>query len=238
MSVARIVPTLDAEQQLIAEGANYVIGLDEVGRGSLAGPVMVGAAVVDAASSSRLSVPYGLADSKMLTPAAREGMVESLKAWSCVWATGVASNQEIDQWGIMYALGLAGLRALEAVEQSLQLRANSLSEGGQPIQISAILDGSYDYITPASCMVEAPNLPLMPRVMTHVKADATCAIVSCASVIAKVARDSLMVELSQKNPQYAPYDWEHNKGYASAKHRQAIAELGVTPYHRKSWHLS
>ena len=113
MSVS-IVPTLDMERAIAASGYDVIVGFDEVGRGSLAGPVMVGAAAIrtcDLAGPSPLQVPDGVADSKMLTEHHREAIFEELKSWCASWAVGSASNTEIDDWGISYALGVAALRA-------------------------------------------------------------------------------------------------------------------------------
>ncbi len=101
MSVS-IVPTLDMERAIAASGYDVIVGFDEVGRGSLAGPVMVGAAAIrtcDLAGSSPLQVPDGVADSKMLTEHRREAIFEELKSWCASWAVGSASNTEIDDWG-------------------------------------------------------------------------------------------------------------------------------------------
>ena len=106
MSVS-VVPTLDMERAIAASGYDVIVGFDEVGRGSLAGPVMVGAAAIrtcDLAGSSPLAVPDGVADSKMLTEHRREAIFEELKSWCASWAVGSASNTEIDDWGISYAL--------------------------------------------------------------------------------------------------------------------------------------
>ena len=98
MSVS-VVPTLDMERAIAASGYDVIVGFDEVGRGSLAGPVMVGAAAIrtcDLAGSSPLQVPDGVADSKMLTEHRREAIFEELKSWCASWAVGSASNTEID----------------------------------------------------------------------------------------------------------------------------------------------
>ena len=211
MSVS-IVPTLDMERAIAASGYDVIVGFDEVGRGSLAGPVMVGAAAIrtcDLSGPSPLAVPDGVADSKMLTEHRREAIFEELKSWCASWAVGSASNTEIDDWGISYALGVAALRAL---------------------------DGPNDYITKALNTFDAPDVPVPAEVSTKVKGDRYCATVATAAVIAKVTRDRLMVELGVQ-PQYEPYEWAHNKGYGSAAHRDAIAEFGPSDLHRLSWHL-
>lgn len=131
-----ITPTLDLERSLAAQGYDLITGFDEVGRGALAGPVMVGCAAIRArdlepldgddavelSGRTYLGVPDGVADSKMLTEHRREAIFDELRAWCAAYAVGQASNTEIDEWGITYALGVAALRALSQVERELGLR--------------------------------------------------------------------------------------------------------------------
>lgn len=227
------VPTLELERRLANEGYGLIAGFDEVGRGALAGPAMVGVALIRARDllDGRVAVPAGVADSKLLTERRREAIFEELKAWCASWAVGSASNEEIDAWGIGHALGVAALRALDQAERALPgTETNGASVG-------AILDGPYDYITRAVDTFDAPDLRVTPHVVTQVKGDRSCATVATAAVIAKVTRDRLMTGLAQAHPEWSAYAWASNKGYGSAAHRAAIAELGPTPLHRVSWHL-
>lgn len=274
-----ITPTLDLERSLAAQGYDLIAGFDEVGRGALAGPVMVGCAAiwardlepldgddaVELSGRTYLGVPDGVADSKMLTEHRREAIFDELRDWCAAYAVGQASNTEIDEWGITYALGVAALRALSQVERELGLRlggestikkaAGEIVEGrpggsvGESIgncegsvralpKVAGILDGPSDYITKALNTFDAPDVPIPADITTKVKGDQHCATVATAAVIAKVTRDRLMVDLAQSNPRYAAYEWAHNKGYGSAAHRTAIAEHGPTPLHRVSWHLT
>lgn len=205
--MARPVPTLDTERDLFANGARIVAGMDEVGRGAIAGPVMIGVVAVDA---SVTTVPEGLADSKLMTAKRREAMVPTVQQWAIAYATGSATAAEVDKFGIMAAMSLAGSRALTAL-------------GVKPDII--ILDGNTSFLR------EEDN---GPRVVTQVKADQNCACVSAASVIAKVERDALMTELHEQFPHYG---WNGNKGYGAAIHTDAIKTHGVTDLHRKSWNL-
>jgi len=205
--VARPEPTLDVEREFFAGGARIVAGVDEVGRGAIAGPVTIGVVAIDASVGD---IPAGLRDSKLMTPKRREAMVPLAKEWGLAWATGSATAQEIDKIGIMSALGLAASRAL----QKLGVTPDVL-----------ILDGN------SSFLVEEDN---GPRVVTRVKADQDCACVSAASVIAKVERDALMTELHQQFPHYG---WDGNKGYGAKVHTDAIKTHGLTDLHRKSWNL-
>ena len=204
-------PTLDYETELHSAGARYVIGCDEVGRGAIAGPVGVGVAVVDAANGAH---PVGLRDSKMLSEKRRELLAPLAAEWASYSAVGLATADEVDQFGIIAALGIAGKRALTL-----------LHEAGAPILESVILlDGSHDWLS--------PSLAAPLRVQTRVKADRDCASVAAASVIAKVHRDRLMIDADGEHPGYG---WTGNKGYGSAAHYAAIAELGATPMHRHTW---
>lgn len=236
------IPTLDMERGLADQGYDLIVGFDEVGRGALAGPVMVGAAAIRAADLPSLRVPEGVADSKMLTERRREALFEPLREWCAASVVGQASNVEIDEWGITYALGVAALRALNDVERTLGIGAGPVSadDPSTPVtpRIGAILDGPSDYITKALGTFDAPAVPVPAHVVTRVKGDRHCATVAAAAVIAKVTRDRLMVDIARGNARYAPYEWERNKGYGSAAHRRAIAELGPTPLHRVSWHLT
>lgn len=204
-------PTLDFEAQLQANGAQFVIGCDEVGRGAIAGPVAVGLCMVDRTLGA---FPTGLLDSKLLSEKRRQVIAPLAASWALFTAVGLATAPEVDEFGIILALGMAGRRALL-----------SLHEMGASIQDSVILlDGSHDWLTPAL------RSPL--KVTTRVKADRDCASVAAASVVAKVHRDRLMIEADAQRPGYG---WAANKGYGSAAHFAAIADLGSTDFHRRSW---
>ncbi len=232
----RPVPTLELERTLAAQGYDVIVGFDEVGRGSLAGPVMVGAAAIWARDLPTLTVPEGVADSKMLTEHRREAIFHPLRRWCASSAVGQASNTEIDEWGITYALGVAALRALDELER--QLGIGSATQTLQSvIRVGGILDGPNDYITAALGTFDAPDVPVPAHIITKVKGDQHCATVAAAAVIAKVTRDHLMVDIAKGNPAYEPYGWARNKGYGSQVHRDAIAKYGPTPLHRLSWHL-
>lgn len=210
-----IAPKLTLERKLLSE-CDLIISLDEVGRGALAGPVAVGAAVMDA-SGARRRVPEGLRDSKLVTEKRRPDVAARAAAWVQASAVGWASAAEVDEVGIMRALGLAASRAVLGVA----------SQGASVDNALVLLDGNHDYVSAVH--------PVPLRVRPVVKGDRDCASVSAASVIAKVARDSLMVELHEGHPEY---QWNRNKGYASAEHREAIRASGLSPYHRASWAIA
>ena len=210
-----VAPKLTLERRLLGE-CELIISLDEVGRGALAGPVAVGAAVMDAAGARR-RVPEGLRDSKLVTELRRPEVAARAAAWVQASAVGWASAAEIDEVGIMRALGLAASRAVQAVADQGAVLDGAL----------ILLDGNHDYLSKVH--------PAPLRVRPVVKADRDCASVSAASVIAKVARDTHMTELHGTHP---AYQWDRNKGYASTAHRDAIRSVGLSPHHRASWAIA
>jgi ribonuclease HII len=215
-------PRLVVEGELRAAGHLVVAGADEVGRGCLSGPVTVGVVVVDLAAGPP---PRGLRDSKLLTPEERIRLVPRIQRWVVAASVAHASAAEIDRYGIIAALRLAGHRAIAGLPD---------------LPDCVLLDGNHDYLTPpAQLGLEAlvpPDdlLARTPAIRTRVKADLTCASVAAASVLAKTTRDALMVELASSHPEYG---WEINKGYATPFHRAALRTHGATPYHRLSWRL-
>ncbi len=211
-----IPPTLNFERELFAAGATVVAGIDEVGRGALAGPVSVGIALV---LPSVGDVPTGLTDSKLLTATAREELIPRIHDWCFASAVGHAAAAEIDGFGIIAALRMACLRALDALPFAPDM---------------VILDGSHDWLTEADDLFADPKGRATPPVHMRVKADLTCASVSAASVVAKVERDALMRTLDKEFPGYG---FAGHKGYGSKSHRDAIREIGASDAHRRSWKL-
>lgn len=209
-------PTLELEHELFNSGVRYLAGVDEVGRGALAGPVSVGVAIIDV---TKTEVPKGLRDSKQLSKAARERIIESVREWVTDYAVGHATAEEIDELGIMGGLRLAWYRAYAALDI-------------KPDHV--LLDGKHNWIAePESNLFNQSESPDLPVTM-KIKADATCAVVSAGSVLAKVERDQMMVELARQHPQFG---WEGNVGYGSSGHMDAIRTLGPTQFHRRSWNL-
>lgn len=209
-------------EQSLADQFGVVAGVDEVGRGSLAGPVAVGVALT---SPGAADPPAGLADSKALTAKRREALAPAVRQWALDCAVGWAGPDEIDQWGIVAALRLAGLRALDELA------------GRGRVPGAVVLDGSHNWLAMPEDLLGGLGGPDYPPpcpapIRTRVKADASCAVVAAASVIAKVERDRLMAELDDPG-----YEWSRNKGYASAAHIAALGELGPSAHHRRSWKL-
>ncbi len=221
-------PNLRLEKELLRGGTARLAAMDEVGRGALAGPVTVGVVVVTASIGR---VPPGLADSKLLTPAAREALVRPIRRWVTEYAVGHASPAEIDTIGIMAALRLAGRRAL-----------GSLSG---PVD-AVLLDGNHNYLSEPAVLAAACDDPLLfdvlpvaigpvePTVHVRIKADLTCAAVAGASVLAKTERDHLLVQM---HPTHPVYGFAVNKGYGTPEHVAALREYGPSPVHRRSWRL-
>jgi ribonuclease HII len=176
-----------------------ICGVDEAGRGPLAGPVCAAAVVLD---PTRPIV--GLADSKKLPAPERERLALEIKQSSLAWAIAWASVEEIDQINILRASLLAMKRAIE----SLSL-----------VPSEVLVDG-----------IHCPDIVL--PVTAIIKGDATIAAISAASILAKTARDALMVELHAQFPRYG---FDRHKGYPTAAHLQALREHGVTAVHRRSF---
>ncbi len=180
-------------------GALLCCGIDEAGRGPLAGAVYAAAVILDAARPIE-----GLADSKILGAAERERLAAEIRAQALAWAVACASVEEIDRFNILRATFMAMRRAVAALPQ-------------MPDEV--IVDGKL--CPPLDC-----------RVRAVVKADATVAQVSAASILAKTARDAEMCRLHQVYPLYG---FEQHKGYGTPEHLRALREHGVCPIHRRSF---
>jgi ribonuclease HII len=197
-----------------------VVGIDEVGRGALAGPLTVGAVVV----TNGTAPPEGLTDSKALTPTQREELVEPLREWCAEWSLGSVSAFEIDEWGLRMALAVAATRALAALSVTPTI---------------ALLDGPLNLLsaTPRGFDGSMESPPLTFAHMTHVtlvKGDQLSGTIAAASVLAKVHRDQIMTDLAKEFPRY---EWDHNKGYGAPRHLQALVTEGPCRHHRLSWRL-
>lgn len=204
-----ILPSRDVERALLADFP-IVVGIDEVGRGALAGPVCVGVAVVDRSTGD---YPAGLRDSKLMTPASRQAIIPAVESWIANGAVGSANPAEIDRLGIIAALRLAATRALDLIRV--------------PAHAAAILDGTHNWLA-SDLFGQSP----IDHVDVRPKADAKCAVVAAASVLAKVHRDAEMCTLDDPG-----YGFAHHKGYGTAEHAAAIGALGHCEHHRRSWKL-
>ncbi|MHB9026011.1 MAG: ribonuclease HII [Armatimonadota bacterium] len=187
------------ERELLAAAAGVIAGVDEAGRGPLAGPVVVAAVI--------LPVDFwatGLNDSKRMTPVARERVCTEIRTGAVGWALEVVPVEVIDTINILHAT-YRGMRAV--------LRA---------------LDPA-----PALALIDGHPLPASPVPQRNViKGDGRCVSIAAASILAKVHRDGLMLEL---DAQYPGYGFAHHKGYATPEHYAALQRLGACPAHRRSF---
>lgn len=174
-------------------------GVDEAGRGPLAGPVYAAAVILDPGQPVT-----GLADSKTLDETTRARLDTEIRARALAWAIGTASAEEIDHFNILRATLLAMQRAVAGLRVAPRY---------------VLVDGNQ---------CPALNFP----VVSVIKGDARYACISAASILAKVARDRLMVELDRR---YPGYGFAEHKGYGTAQHLRALRSLGVTPEHRRTF---
>ena len=219
-------PSLRFERTLLRDGVAHLACADEVGRGALSGPVSIGMVVI---SLSTRTAPQGVRDSKLLTPEARERLAPKVRRWALSHAVGHASPAEIDAYGIMAAMRLAGHRALSALDV---------------VPEAILLDGNHDYLSepeqdalfggPSELHSLMDTGVRVPPVTTLIKADMKCAGVAAASILAKTSRDALMTRLHEEFPAYL---WAENKGYCAPAHVAALAAHGPSIHHRRSWSL-
>jgi ribonuclease HII len=192
-------PDFTFETAALARGFSAVVGVDEVGRGPLAGPVTAAAVLLDPAR-----IPPGLNDSKALTAARRDALFAAIMDMAEV-SVAHASVEEIDSLNILRASHLAMERAVTGLVTNAD---------------HALIDGNM-IPRNLSCSAEAV-----------VKGDARCLSIAAASIIAKVTRDRIMVDLAQQHPGYG---WEVNAGYPTPAHLRALLDFGITPHHRRSF---
>ena len=200
------MPDFSLEDGLGLGPAGVGAGIDEVGRGPLAGPVVAAAVVIDRAHCPAKFL-CGLEDSKRLTRARRARLVKVLENIT-VFGLGWVERDEIDR-----------INVLQAAMRAMRLAAADLSERLAFPLDWALVDGNHD-----------PHLPCPTR--TVVKGDNRSLSIAAASIIAKVTRDHHMSELSKRHPGYG---WERNAGYGTAEHLDALRRLGPTPEHRESF---
>jgi ribonuclease HII len=193
----RFAADFQHEEAAFGSGARFVVGVDEAGRGPLAGPVTAAAVRLDP-----MRIPKGLADSKILSAARREALAAELAEVAQI-SVAHATVAEIDSLNILRASHLAMERAIAGLPADLALIDGNLVPRGLAIVARAI-----------------------------VKGDAKCLSIAAASIIAKVTRDRIMVDLAQQHPGYG---WDRNAGYPTKEHLAALLNLGVTPWHRRSF---
>ena len=186
-------------------------GCDEAGRGCLAGSVYAAAVILPEDYHNEL-----LNDSKQLTEKKRYQLREIIEQDAIAWAVGIVTPEEIDKINILNASILAMHRALD----QLKVRPEAI-----------IVDGNRfkPYFTTQG---DSPSVQLLHT--TIVKGDGKYLSIAAASILAKTYRDDYMNRLAEEYPQY---DWISNKGYPTKKHREAIRQYGITPYHRKTFNM-
>lgn len=199
------MPDLSIETELYAAGYTAVCGVDEAGRGPLCGPVVAAACILPPDAD----LP-GLNDSKKLTPRRREILFELIRKQAVAYCVAEASVEEIDRLNILEADLLAMRRAIAGLH----------TPDGTPITADfALIDGNI-----------ARDFPLPARAV--IKGDATSLSIAAASVLAKVTRDRLCIEL---DAQYPRYGIAQHKGYGTAAHMAALRQYGASPIHRKKF---
>lgn len=192
---------LSYERRLWGRGLAHVAGVDEVGRGPLAGPVVAAAVIL----AEGVAIE-GAADSKSLPARDREKIATEIRRRAAAVALGAASVREIDRFNILRATTRAMARALDR----LAVRPDHVVVDGLPVRDLA---WQHDSVIGGDALVHS---------------------VACASIVAKVCRDRLMVKLGRRYPEYG---WEQNMGYATRRHREAVRKSGITPHHRTTFGL-
>ena len=199
------------ETDALARGFRHVAGVDEVGRGPLAGPVVAAAVVFEPGVFNP-----DIKDSKLLTARKRERLVGWIEGYAVAWAVGAADSDEIDRLNILRASLLAMARAVKGLEVAPDFL---MIDGPHGIPAASLLEGG-----------EGRNAP--PAQRTIKGGDRACFSIAAASIIAKVARDRTMVELDALYPEYG---FASHKGYRSRRHSEALDRYGPCPIHRRSF---
>ena len=205
--MTRVDPDTFFESGFWESGLFHVAGLDEAGRGALAGPVAVGAVILPNDETLLSGTLAGVRDSKQMTPLERESLAPRIKEIALTWSVAFASAEEIDSQGIVPATRLAALRALHGLSLSPQYLLTDFR-------------------------LELPQLDISQTAL--VRGDALCLSIAAASVLAKTVRDELMRGLDS---QYIGYGLGKHKGYGTQAHRSALKRLGISPIHRRSFHV-
>jgi ribonuclease HII len=207
--------------------SSYMIGVDEAGRGSWAGPIVSTACWIDFQNYE--SLPEYINDSKKINPKKRKKIILSLNN-SVRYSSAISTEKEIDCYGLTLANFIAMKRSLWCLFQFLNKQSNKKYSN-----IQVYIDGNQ---TPNFCNVDVTQIKdkmvkLKPHVVSSlVKGDSKSKTIALASIIAKETRDSIMRNYSLK---YSQYKFNQHFGYGTAKHREAILKFGITPIHRKSF---
>jgi ribonuclease HII len=222
-------PDTALEARGYAKGFTQVAGLDEVGRGPWAGPVVAAAVIM----------PRGLThpdirDSKMIPAPKRDDLARWVKQEAVAWAIGIVAHEEIDRINILKA----SLMAMSIAFGRLNPRPDLLLiDGSHTIPMPFLLEQQSEddgvlHRQSRQPRIFAPFPSGLPRQTAIVKGDAVCHSIAAASIIAKVARDQIMTEMDQRYPSYG---FAQHKGYGSEAHAEALKRLGPSPIHRRSY---
>lgn len=207
--IQRLAEMKEPEAALHAKGCRFIAGVDEVGRGPLAGPV-VAAAVVLPEDFDVL----GIDDSKKISEKKRDELYDIIRENAVVWGIGMADEKTIDEINILQATKEAMRQAIREAEEKLR------ALHGEDAGLDHIL---FDAVTIDD--IETPQEAI-------IKGDAKVLAIAAASILAKVTRDRMMVEYAEVYPGYA---FEKNKGYGTKAHYEGLRELGMTPIHRRTF---
>lgn len=204
MAVSSAMPHLQKEIALLRQGYRFVAGLDEAGRGAWAGPVVAAAVILPLDQADLPARLAHLRDSKEMSPALRERLFDVIMAAALAVGVGQASAEQVDSLNVVGATRLAMQQAIAQLA-----------------------------IAPEALLLDHIKLPavLLPQ-ESFPKAENISLSVAAASVVAKVTRDRLMVELHATYPQYG---FDRHKGYGTRQHRAALAQFGPAPCHRLSF---
>lgn len=197
-------PNCDLEANFFRHGIVSVAGLDEAGRGAWAGPVTAAAVVLPAPGAELEAQLKGLRDSKLLSALKRKQWDRQIRKLARFWCVGQASVDEIDRTGILPSTRLAMWRAVE----------------GLNVSVEHLL---IDYILIGDIGIDQTAMP---------RGDARTASIAAASIVAKVARDRMMLRLDR---QYPEFGFAQHKGYGTRQHQEALIRFGPTPVHRRSF---
>ena len=198
-------------------------GCDEAGRGCLAGSVYAAAVILPEGYHNEL-----LNDSKQLTEKKRYQLREMIERDAVAWAVGVVTPGEIDKINILNASILAMHRALD----QLKVRPEAIIVDGN--RFKPYIPTLNTALKPTDQGTPSPGSPSPIPHTTIVKGDGKYLSIAAASILAKTYRDDYMNRLAEEYPQY---DWKSNKGYPTKKHREAIRQYGITPFHRKTFNM-
>lgn len=219
MTKDKPIPNLDYELRLWSEGYRCVAGLDEAGRGAWAGPVVAAAVILPPGEPDLLFRLDGVRDSKQLSPTRREVLLESIREHALSMAIGAVPPAEIDRIGIVPATRRAMAIAIEALGRNASASGASVP-GARSLAADHLL---IDYLRLPE--VELPQICLP-------KGDTRVLSIAAASIVAKVSRDRMMVDL---DVEYPGYGFARHKGYGTPQHQAALAARGPSATHRFSF---